>query len=152
MSSLFLDHLNEPSHSRMMDEVIKLERRQNESRGVYFWESRSLLSVTHRPFRQSIEADVPNLWLNDFNLTRLSLRLLSLFFWSFFLKLIERLKACHVMKEQLHSLSSLITGAVRLHPRLTQTNRAALTSNNNTQRLFKMHITAKYVLYTLGLI
>lgn len=35
---LFLDHLKSP-HSRMMDEVIKLERRQNESRGVYFWEA-----------------------------------------------------------------------------------------------------------------
>lgn len=49
VSSLFLDHLKSP-HSRMMDEVIKLERGQNESRGIYFWES-CLLSVTHRQFK-----------------------------------------------------------------------------------------------------
>ncbi len=42
VSSLFLDHLKS-SHGGMMDEVIKLERRQNESRGVYFWEKQSAI-------------------------------------------------------------------------------------------------------------
>lgn len=45
VSSLFLDHLKSP-HSGMMDEVIKLERRQNESRGVYFWEAVCYLKLT----------------------------------------------------------------------------------------------------------
>lgn len=39
-------------------------------------------------------------------------------------RLIERLKACRVMKEQLHNLSSLITRAVRLHPGLCRTDQA----------------------------
>lgn len=36
----------------MMDGVIKLERGQNESAGIYFWES-CPLSVTHRQFKIS---------------------------------------------------------------------------------------------------
>lgn len=48
--------------------------------------------------------------------------------------LIERLNPCHVMKERPGGLSSLITGPVKLHPGITQTNReTAFVSENNTQ-------------------
>lgn len=43
---------------------------------------------------------------------------------SFMFGRIERLKACRVMKEQLHNLSSLITAAVRQRPGLSQTKQA----------------------------
>jgi len=50
------------------------------------------------------------------------------------------------MKEQLHSLSSLIIGAVRLHQGLTQTNQARGARPEDF-----LYITAKY-LHILGLI
>lgn len=54
------------------------------------------------------------------------------------------------MKEQLHSLSSLITGAVELHPGLTQTNQG------DSPHLQEQYPDTFYILqqniYTLGFI
>lgn len=116
-------------HSRMMDGVIKLERGQNESSGIYFWES-CLRSVTHRQFKISSRGHVFAIcdWSLMIFIAKGVLRqllYLSLFrsfsstslFWHWSGP-IKRLKHCHVMKERLGSLSSLITVAVKLHPGL----------------------------------